>query len=117
MESRAPSLVTAGEILSSINVTHGLNFNLNKQEFVRAIRMKNLSNGVLSDIRANLFSTTQDVGLAESRSDLVSRCGTSLKPLSLKLSEDIWELAHCLACNMPVKRVMYIGVGKEVLSI
>ena len=94
MESRAPSLVTAGEILSSINVTHGLNFNLNKQEFVRAIRMKNLSNGVLSDIRANLFSATQDVGLAESRSDIVSRRGTSLKPLSLKLSEDIWELAQ-----------------------
>ena len=104
MESRAASLVTAGEILSK---THGLNFNLSKQKFVRTVRLKNLPDILLSDICVKIFRATQKEGLAERRSDIVNRRGTSLNPLSSKLCEDI-----CLACNKPVKRVMYRG-GKR----
>ena len=44
----------------------------------------------------------------------MSRRGTSLKvnPLPRKLSEDIWDLANCLASGKHVKYTMYKG-GKR----
>ena len=64
-----------------------------------------------------MFKAAQSANLADRRSCIVSRRGTSLNPLSRKLAEDIWTLANCLASNLPVKWIMYRnGKQKSELS-
>lgn len=95
---------------------YSLNFNLNRSAFVYAISEQNIANDVLNTVRSVIFDATQKAGLAEGRATIMSRRGTSLNPLPRKLSEDIWDLADCLASGKHVKRTMYKG-GKEIESI
>ena len=100
------------KVLISLAKELNLNFSLNKRDFTCSMKERNLPNTVLDNIRLKLFKTVQSAGLAERNADIVCRRGTSLDPLSQKLSKDIWDLAKCIASSQPVKHTMYRG-GKK----
>ena len=70
-------------------------------------KAKNIDDDTLIRARNDLFAAAEVSGFADKRALPVTRKGTSLTPLSEKLTEDIWYLMDCIFSKRDIKRVMY----------
>ena len=70
-------------------------------------KARNIDDDTLIRARNDLFVAAQVSGFADKRALPVTRKGTSLTPLSEKLTEDIWYLTDCIFSKRDIKQVMY----------
>ena len=98
--------ITIFDALSDLEYKFGFNFGYPRDLFCQATRAKSLSDRILAKVRQYLFELAQYSNLVSKGADLVSRRSTSLKPISEKHIEDIWELADNVASNNHVKRTL-----------
>jgi hypothetical protein len=77
------SLASVDGLLEHLCSIHNLSFNLNKSDFVWLTYERNMPVAALSFIRSSIFSPAQVLGLADKRTSIISRRGTSLNPILL----------------------------------
>ena len=81
----------------------GLDPNVPKTERVSALATQSVD--ILLDLRSCLFNHAAEKSLVTSGDELVGRRVTRAgKPLSMKLSDDIWVIFKCIKGSSPVLR-------------
>lgn len=112
MEGHYLPTSTAGK-MSAIVRDLGLSSGIPRDEFVTDIKRHPIS--MLKNCRLELFEEAVTGKLADPRDSLVNRINSAIRPLNLKLAEDIWTLLIAVENNAQIPRSI-LKNGKRSLS-
>ena len=87
-----------------LRLKDGISGNLSRNELTLAL--SNLPVTSLKSLRRALFNSAKTKGLVVDTGILVNRKDTAAKPISKRLSYDVWTLVHCLRHNVNVPTVL-----------